>query len=299
MRNIGLALAIIAALCGCAAPEPEPPLSEPPKSFSAYSKMVGREVTFEVDLLLPFGQGPHPVVILMHGCAGIAPGAQTIPGWRRFFFDQGYATLVLESNLSRGWPRDICLLKDQSSVEAQQDRTAEAYAAARMLRRLPSIRKDAIVVMGFSHGGGTALYIASNMAPQYWAQAGRQRAVEPINAVISHYPWCGTAANPIRASTQPVTAPTLLQIGSLDAWTPVEYCRALYDARGPRSNGKLELRVLEGAYHSFDSGGPIREGTGCGGPQGACGVPVKYGHSEAAFEQAKRNIIQFLNRHLP
>ena len=299
--RLALAALALSVAVSCANQEamraPEAPLAETPKTFTAYSRMLARQVTFNLDVLFPPGDGPFPVIILMHGCAGIAPGAQTIPSWRSFFLDNGYATVALESNLARGWPRDICQRAEESSTTAQLDRTAEAYAAARILRRLPSIRKDGIIVMGFSHGGGAALYLASNMAPKYWSRIGYQHAVEPINAVISHYPWCGRTENPIRFSNQPVTAPTLLQIGALDAWTPVEYCRALYEARGPRSNGRLELRVFEGAHHSFDNGAPVREGIGCGGPNGACGIPVRSGHNEDAFQQSRRNVAAFLSKH--
>lgn len=273
---------------------------ETPKTFTAYSKMLFRDVTFEVNLMTPEGPGPHPAVILMHGCAGNHWTSQTMLNWRKFFNAENIATLVLESNLARGWPQNICSKQPEITDAGQFDRTAEAYAAIRMLRTLPRIKKDAIVVMGLSHGAGTGLFLADSRVKQYWGSVGKMGVIEPPNAIIAHYPWCGgTPQNPFRASSDPITVPLLIQIGALDNWTPTAFCEDMYAKRGPISGGKFELRVLAGAHHSFDTGQPVREFVGvCGGARGGCGVTVQSGHHDPAFEQSKANIRDFLKRHL-
>lgn len=273
MRRSILALLALAACAPLS-----PPIAIPPteNEFFAYSRMLGHEITLRADLDLPDGQGPFPAVILAHGCGGItASGSRAPRNWRRVLREQGYATLILESFKARGWPTSVCTDGVRTGPVGQQDRVADAYAALRYLKTRPQIDATRVAFMGYSHGAGTALYLANDAAP-----------ADRFAAIVAAYPWCGRDEI-FRANRQPA-APTLIVIGSLDDYTPTPFCRALV------GRADIVLREYADAHHSFDSGVPVRSVTGCGGIERRCGVQLKAGHNEAAFRQAQVDVLQFL-----
>ncbi len=262
-----------------------------PTSFTVYSRMTDRQVTFKADLDVPQGNGPFPAVILLHGCGGLSP-SQAPYLWRRALREMGYATLIIESFTPRDWPRNICNKRPEIGSEGQMDRLAEAFGAARMLRGLPFIKQDGIVLMGFSHGAGTVLYGAHEY-DDYWTSRGHGHQIERFNGLIANYPWCEFAYR------NPVRTPLLLLVGGADDYTPANRCVTYEGSHAPMSNGNINLRVYPGALHSFDSGQTPTVTTGCGGASAACGVRVSFGHSQAAFEQAKKDVAAFLRERLP
>jgi len=268
-----------------------------PEKFTVYSRMVGRDVTFKTDLDVPDGSGPFPAVILLHGCGGLYPSRAPML-WRRALREMGYATMIIESFTPRGWPERICTTEPQIGGQGQNDRLAEAFGAARLLRSLPSIKKDGVVLMGFSHGAGTVLF-AAQRDDAYWSAAGRSNQIERFDALIAAYPWCGKEKHAFRTKLRPVQTPLLILIGDSDNYTPTEFCTAYAKFRGSISNDTVHLKVYPGALHSFDSGQPPQVATGCGGLTGGCNSKVSFGHSETAFQQAKKDVKAFLTERLP
>lgn len=289
---LGIAILSLAlsALLGSAAAQSA---KQVPETFTVFSRMLGRDATFKVDLDVPEGgNGPFPAVILMHGCGGMVRD-RAPQNWRRAFREMGVATMIVESFSPRAWPANICTKEPEISWQGQNDRTAEAFGAARVLRSLPFIRKDGIVLMGFSHGAGTVLF-AAHRDDGYWSSRGYGHQIERFDALIANYPWCGGEKHAFRTQQRPVETPLLILIGDSDNYTPTEFCVAYEAVRGPISNGNVSLKVYPNTLHSFDSGLPQTVGTGCGGPTGACGVRISLGHSDAAFERARRDVAEFL-----
>lgn len=267
-----------------------------PETFTVYSRMVDRPVSFKVDLDIPTGDGPFPAVILMHGCGGLSP-SRAPHNWRRALRDMGFVTMIIESFTPRGWPTNICLKEPEIGWQGQNDRTAEAFGAARLLRTLPFVKKDAIALMGFSHGAGTVLW-AGERDDGYWTSRGYGHQIERFDALIAVYPWCGTPTHRFRAQPSPIQTPLLILAGEWDSVTPKEFCEAYETLRAPMSNGNVALRIYPSAYHSFDSGQPITTASLCGGVEGKCGVRTTLGHSEPAFRQAQRDVAAFLKQRL-
>ncbi len=272
-------------------------LAQVPETFTVYSRMIARDVTFKVDLDVPSGEGPFSAVILLHGCGSLSP-SRAPANWRRAFREMGYATMIIDSFPPRGWPSSICPKEPEIGWQGQNDRTAEAFGAARLLRGLPFIKKNGIVLMGFSHGAGTVLYVAQR-DDAYWTSRGYGHQIERFDALIANYPWCGTEKHFFRTERRPIETPLAILIGDGDNYTPVEFCVAYEAARAPSSNGNVSLKVYAGTLHSFDSGLPPTIGTGCGGPNGGCNVRVSFGHNETAFRQAQKDVAAFLKEKLP
>ena len=189
----------------------------------------------------PRREGRVPAIVLMHGCSGLP--SRVVTGWEPVLHEWGYATFVVESFGPRGH-REVCTNGAISSVA----RVADAYGALAILRTHPRIDPDRIVLMGFSHGGLTAVIAATDWAVRH-AHAPDHR----FRASLAFYPSC------IRRVEQPVrvVVPLRIHIGERDDWTPAPPCVervAEYRALG----SDVDIVVYPDAPHAFDAvGGTI------------------------------------------
>lgn len=124
-------------------------------------------------------------------------------------------------------------------------------------------------LVGFSHGGGTALIAASRSAVE-------RLGARPFRRVVAFYPWCPRAGAPL-------ASPVLTLIGDADDWTPAERCLFLQANWRPEF-GEAVLHVYPGVTHAFDSRGPDRTYMG-----------YRLRHDPAATEDAALRLRRFLD----
>jgi dienelactone hydrolase len=182
-------------------------------------------------LFLPVGSGPHPAVVVMHGCSGITPTNRT---WAERLAQNGFVAVLPDSFRPRG-ETNVC---GRTNVIVPRQRAEDAFAAAAYLRARPDVDGARVFAVGFSHGGSTVLAAASASA------VAREGAV-PFRAVVAFYPWCPLAGAKL-------ASPVLTLVGSEDDWTPASRCERLQAAWRPEFGVAL-LHVYPGATHSFDS----------------------------------------------
>jgi dienelactone hydrolase len=200
----------------------------------------GRQIQLTGWFEKPATAGPFPLVIVLHSCGGyyanMAGGS--LPGWVAFLQQQGYATFKLDSFTARG-QSEVCA----SNAVTAGDRAGDVLVAAAPLAGRPDVRSDRIAAIGFSHGGGTAVYVARDhmelrpLRAQLAARGGR------LVASVGLYPACGSPEG------NPVILPLLALSGGLDDWTPAAKCVAL--ASMP-ANRLMTIQVYPSAYHAFD-----------------------------------------------
>jgi hypothetical protein len=115
------------------------------------------------------------------GCMGVvALCPRTTAGPTRCNKQWGYVALLVDSLSPRG-TTNIC--DSPRSVDPQYARMPDAYAAKAYLARQPFVDDTRIAVMGWSHGGSTALYAVDNI------YLDRINAV-PFTAAIALSPEC-------------------------------------------------------------------------------------------------------------
>jgi dienelactone hydrolase len=174
----------------------------------------------------PPGEGPFPAVVMLHGCVGLPPGPSSSTAWLN---DQGYVTLMVDSlgprRLSSGCFGEI----------GAAERVLDAYGAAAYLSGLPFVDGERLAVMGWSHGGSSAL--DSVLGEGIGQPLGR-----PFRAAVAFFPWCGYA--------KALYAPTLILIGEADQWTPARFCRRTIKAL-PTHSAPAEIVVYPGVHHGF------------------------------------------------
>jgi dienelactone hydrolase len=88
-------------------------------------------------LVRPPGGGPHPAVVLMHGCGGLLTAAGRLSSretdWAELLAAQGYAVLMVDSFTPRGIQR-MCS-SDRFDVRVYLQRPRDAYGTLQYLQR--------------------------------------------------------------------------------------------------------------------------------------------------------------------
>jgi dienelactone hydrolase len=182
----------------------------------------------------PRGAGPHPAVVLLHGCGGFHAQMLT---WADALSRWGYVALAVDSF----GPRGIGI----RCGGGLSDQTTDSYAALRYLAAKPFVAPARVAVMGFSMGGST---VFADL------ERGAFEAMQPqkFRAGISFYPDC-------RSTSGFMTVPVLLLTGDADNWTPASACEAMMAgqsdigiSRKPGDRSAVQLVVYPGAHHAFD-----------------------------------------------
>ncbi|SHI96422.1 Dienelactone hydrolase [Roseomonas rosea] len=232
-----LALLAFILLAASPAASAQTPPQAAPQPLSVTPDRIGPPGSGAMaELHLPPGPGPFPAVVLLHGCSGITPN---MARWAARLVEWGQAALVLDSFGPRG-VENVC---HQAARVPPALRAADALAAAAALRARLEIDPGRIALIGFSHGGSSALAAASRGIVH-------RAGATPFTAVVAFYPWCPGAAVPL-------ASPVLTLIGDADDWTPASRCEALRAAWRP-AFGRWSLQLYPGATHAFDAPGRER-----------------------------------------
>jgi dienelactone hydrolase len=182
-------------------------------------------------LSLPSGQGPFPVVILLHGCGGLSPSLGT---WAGRLNGWGYATVTVDSFTPRG-VTSVCAPANQPLV-TPADRAGDVISTAVFLRTRPEIDPNRIGVLGLSHGGATAAWVT---------QARFEKAFPGLlHASVDYY-------GPCRSAETHGTVPLLALAGEADDWgNSARVCRA-FGAK-LRPDQPFEIHTYPDTVHAFD-----------------------------------------------
>lgn len=248
-------------------------------------QLPGTDVVLSAVEFVPAATRPeserHPAIVLLHGCGGMGDSRGALTprhrDWAERFARWGLVVLVLDSFAPRGL-RSICEL-ERRPIRPWRERTADAYAALDHLVARNDVDPDAVLVLGWSHGGSTVMGIARPQAP------GRRTEGPRFKAAIAFYPGC---AAPLAQPQYRATMPLLILHGAADDWTPAAPCLEL----AQRSAGTvfaLRTVVYPDAHHGFDAPAtPLRLLPNVYNP----GVPGNRGAHVGTHEAARRLAIE-------
>ncbi|WP_168206257.1 dienelactone hydrolase family protein [Labrenzia sp. PHM005] len=220
----------------------------------------------------PAGKGPHPAVVLMHGCGGIQ---QMHFDWAKTLNADGYVTLVVDSFRPRSL---IQQCGGGSTAASPAGRVLDAYGALEFLRGQNDVDPDRIGLMGWSHGGISALSAVTDNG------VGATFPAE-FQTVIALYPHC--------VASRRFTKPVAVIIGASDDWTSAASCENLQKQTQSHSH-VLDLTVYPDAFHGFDN--PMF-GSGFFVP-GAPGQKHWLQYNRAAHQKAVQRTKQLLGERL-
>lgn len=181
----------------------------------------------------PAGEGRYPAIVMLHGCGGMSAfhrrEAEAIRDW-------GYVVLAPDSFAQRGI-KDACVPERRDLAPRIED----AFGALVYLSRLPFVDPTRIAVLGYSHGGGIALKIATLSQKKLYEMPDELR----FKAAATYYPPCEVVADSL-------VIPTLILIGEKDDWTLASQCEAAARRQIGERSTLLRLTVFPGVYHSFN-----------------------------------------------
>ncbi|GAA5162744.1 dienelactone hydrolase family protein [Viridibacterium curvum] len=236
-------------------------------------------------LFKPDTPGPHPAVVMIHGCGGAYAKDGSLNArhqmWGEYLAANGYVALMLDSFSSRGLA-EICTQKFSDRTIKESDRVGDTYAALSWLRQQAGVKTDRIALLGWSHGAGVTLDAIRR----------QPKAIDKgFAAAVSFYPGC-TNRNKKADSFKPY-APLLILIGEADDWTPAAPCVEL-TSTARAAGAPMQIHTYPGAYHDFDNPGVTRVRLRKDVPNGVNpGQGVHTGPDPEAREDAKRRVLAF------
>jgi dienelactone hydrolase len=188
----------------------------------------------------PAAKGPVPAVMIIPGSLGVAPSHVA---HAEALNTQGFAAFVLDNFGARGVTSTVANQTHFSFAASAYD----VLAALKVLRDLPEIDGSRVGAQGHSRGGSAVLMAATRRLAD--AVAGKDLG---LKGVLAAYPWCG------HQFLDPRTGDTEVRVimGDADEWcSPMQvqgYCQAVR-----LTGGKVTMRLVGGAQHSFDRGTAI------------------------------------------
>jgi dienelactone hydrolase len=210
-------------------------------------------VTLHATLYRPEGAGPFPAVVALHDCGGLVerPNTQALlySEWVKVLVADGFVVLFPDSFASRGLGSQ-CREHD-IKAHASRERVTDADAARRWLAGQSFVHAEHIALLGWAHGGSTALWaVRPKLAPH--------DGTADFRSAVALYPGCTR----LRQTAWSARVPTLILIGSADDWTPAATCQQMVAGAHGRS-ARVEIIVYPGAHHEFDRANtPLRLRTG-------------------------------------
>ena len=204
----------------------------------------------------PANGKPGPVVIALSGHTG--PTAYQ--AYAAELAQLGYYTVLLDG-------KDI--------LNPEHTGPAHLSKAISRAHHSPAALPGKVAVIGFSQGGGAALYNAANMA-------------DAVAMVVAYYPYTRTWANNIDALVKRFRVPVLVLAGGIDRYNDccvIESMHAM-EVAATASKARFELVVYPEANHGFNL------------ESGASGEPVRAYRADDARD-AWRRTVEMLNHYQP
>lgn len=199
----------------------------------------------------PAGEGPFPVVFMLHGCGGPRPflGEMT---------DVAVAAGAVVVNINSYGHRRIGQMRAYATVctGAQlhgRERAGDLYAALAWARRQPWADGQRFAAIGWSHGGWTILDALSlrsgpEMARATGLEGLAQEPLEGLAAAMVVYPYTGLGSLVGRRAWR--IAPRATAIIAENDYIVGDARRALERQRG--RGAPLEIVIFENATHAFE-----------------------------------------------
>jgi dienelactone hydrolase len=239
-------------------------------------------------LLVPWGPGPFPAVLLLAGCHGVSPSTLD---WARWFRDRGHVALVVDSLAARGMTENCTMASVELPNTARFD---DAVGGLRFLHGRPEVDRERIGVIGWSNGGVFALALVNGPSHARARARGVELPEPGFRAAVAVYPGgCFSLVH------ETVVRPLLVLMGEADDWVEPDDCVAM--VRAMRGRGADATIVLyPGVHHYFDDARQPRawlpDVVNRNRPGGCCGATVA--HDPEAAADARRRVAEFFGYHL-
>lgn len=241
---------------------------------SGFRDSLGQRHPFGMDLYTV--KQPAPTVLISHGSACVVDQYRD---WARQLNRWGYNAIVIDHCTARGIYRYTGGFPPQNLQPADK---ARDYVILAQWARSQPWHRGGVAVIGFSRGGGGVTNLVNRRYHQHHRSLTDDQ-LRSIDAAVAFYPSC----SPFPPPEEPYI-PTLIHHGLADDLAKPRLC-----GYGRLRHPNYQIRLYEGAHHTFDDSGPEITGwTVSGEPFTA------RRYQRAADEASRRATKEFLDRAL-
>ncbi|MGX6646372.1 dienelactone hydrolase family protein [Maricaulaceae bacterium MS644] len=204
-----------------------------------------------VTMLYPPGEGPHPLVILLHGCGGVR---RVSHAYAEAAVKAGCAAMIVDSLTPRGIDYEMALAQVCTGrVLWGRERAGDLYAALDIARDDPRIDPQRLVLAGWSHG---AWAILDALALDHAGQApdGMTRAPDApfkgVTGVFLIYPY---ASGPALVRRKPIEPPGPIEaiLVENDTMASEADAAAVFE-QAKKDGASVRWSIYGGVTHAFD-----------------------------------------------
>jgi dienelactone hydrolase len=202
---------------------------------------------------IPEGDGPFPVVLMMHGCGGPRP---MFRDWARALAEAGSASIAIDSFSHRGIGRVNALTTVCTGAQLRgRERAGDLYATYAWARAQPWADPQRVVAAGWSHGGWT---IFDALAMHSGAEMQRATGLDDLPAeplaelagVFFIYPYAGVPSLAGKRAWR-VSPRTFAIVGGRDYIAGTETPRRALERQAARG-ATIEIAFYPEVTHAFD-----------------------------------------------
>jgi len=203
----------------------------------------------------PDGEGPFPVVLMLHGCGGIRPFTDDMA---EVAASAGAAAIEIDSYAPRGISRMAALTTICTGARFRgRERAGDLYAALDWLRRQPWADPNRVVAAGWSHGSWAIMdALALGSGEEMRRATGLvdlpREPLEGLAATLLVYPYMGAASLAGRRDWR--MAPRSIAIlAGRDQIVGVRVPRLAIERQRARG-APIEVVTFPTATHAFEDG---------------------------------------------
>ena len=157
------------------------------------------ETTMPATLLRPAGDGPHPAVVALHGCGGLADQKGALysqyQAWGERLLKAGFVVLFPDSFAARGVSSQ-CRVQTRA-VRAFRERVVDANAARQWLQKQPYVNPGRVSLLGWSNGAAATLWA---VRPRHSVKAAANDGPD-FRSAAAFYPNCRRLGGGFTATT--------------------------------------------------------------------------------------------------
>ena len=198
----------------------------------------GTPVMLAGHLRMPRMMGKQPVVVLLHGAAGVGPAKHIVGAWADVLNEAGIGVFIADSWSGRG----LTQISTDITRVSEMSRMNDVLGALVLLQKHPLVDPAKIAVLGSSHGGPAALFLALKRFEKYYKSDVRFAAHISVSG----------ACNTTYRGNEDFVKPVLMLHGSADDWVPAAPCREYAD-RLAKAGKNVRYIEYPDAHHAFDS----------------------------------------------
>lgn len=236
-----------------------------------------------VTMLYPPGAGPHPCVLILHGCGGVR---RISHAYAEAAVKAGCAAMIVDSLTPRGLDYEAALAQVCTGrVLWGRERAGDLYAALDIARDDPRIDAGRLALAGWSHGGWTildALALDRAGRPPDGMTTAPARPFEGVRGIFLVYPYI---SGPALARRKPIDPPGPVEAIFVEDDSMASETDAIAVLEKARQDGAaVRWTTYGGVTHGFDE------------PDHHPDSPLRYDSEATAM--ARNQFTEFIKRRL-